>query len=197
MSRPSLYCHELAETICDRLADGESLVQICKGGDMPHRSTVLRWMASKPDFAAMYYRARQEQADYLFDEMARIEDDVEAGILSPDVARVVLSSKQWRAKLAPKKYGNHTTVDTNTAVAVTQTRRLDISTLTDEQLDALEEALRQRFMGSWRRLQVVLRNDYSGACSMAPARATDRYPGSMAPLVRRARLCRWRPSQAT
>jgi hypothetical protein len=129
MSRPSLYCNELAETICDRLAGGESLVQICKGDDMPHRSTVLRWMASRPDFAAMCYRARQEQADYLFDEMARIEDDVEAGVLAPDVARVVLSSKQWRAaKLAPKKCGNHTTVDTNTAVAVTQTRRLDIST---------------------------------------------------------------------
>jgi len=48
---------------------------------------------------------------------------------------VVLSSKQWRAaKLAPKKYGNHTTVDTNTAVAVAQTSRLDISTLSDEGL---------------------------------------------------------------
>ena len=77
----------------------------------------------------MCCRARHEQADYLFDEMARIEDDVEAGILAPDVARVILSSKQWRAaaKLAPKKYGNHATADTNPAVAVTQTRRLDNS----------------------------------------------------------------------
>jgi hypothetical protein len=79
--------------------------------------------------AAMCYRARQERADYLFDEMARTEDDVEAGLIPPDVARVVLSSKQWRAaKLAPKKYGNARPANTNTAAAVTQTPQLNIST---------------------------------------------------------------------
>ena len=143
MSRPSLFSDELAEEICNRLANGESLVKICELDGMPHRSTVVRWLESKPEFAARCDRARREQGDFLFDEMARIEADVEAGRLPPDVARVVISSKQWRAsKLAPKKYGDKSTVESTTTVTVQYTRKLDISTLSDEQLDALEGALR-------------------------------------------------------
>ncbi len=47
-----------------------------------------------------------KQGDYEHDKMAEIEAKVLAGEIPPDVARVVISSKQWRAsKLAPKKYG--------------------------------------------------------------------------------------------
>ena len=45
---------------------------------MPHRSTVMRWLESNPEFAARCDRARPEQGDFLFDEMARIEANVEA-----------------------------------------------------------------------------------------------------------------------
>lgn len=144
MSRPSSYSEGLADEICDLLANGKSLVQICEREDMPHRSTVLRWMNSNAAFAAKCTRTREgPQADYLFDDIARVEGKVESGELPPDVARVLISSKQWRAaKLAPKKYGDKTTVETNAVVRVEQTSKLDISTLSDEQLDALEEALR-------------------------------------------------------
>ena len=45
-------------------------------------------------------------------------------------------------KLAPKKYGDKAIVETKSTVQVQHTRKLDISTLSNEQLDALEEALR-------------------------------------------------------
>jgi hypothetical protein len=35
--RPSDYCAEIAMTICDRLADGESLRAICADAEMPDK----------------------------------------------------------------------------------------------------------------------------------------------------------------
>ena len=147
MSRTSSYSHEQADQICDLLAEGKGLVEICQRSDMPHRSTVLRWLDCKPEFAARVARAREAQADYVHDEMARIEADVEAGRLPPDVARVVISSKQWRAaKLSPRKFGDRTSIETSATVRVETTRRLDISQLSDLELDALENALRVTVM---------------------------------------------------
>jgi hypothetical protein len=143
MSRQSVYTDEIAERICELIAEGNSLVEICKREDMPHRATVLRWMEKDAVFAARCGRARAEQADFVHDEMAGIEEKTLAGLIPPDVARVVISSKQWRAaKLAPKKYGEKTTIESTSTVKVEHTRKLDISTLTDDQLDALEAALR-------------------------------------------------------
>lgn len=106
MSRPSKFTEALAARICDELADGKSLRGICGAADMPDRSTVLRWLAADDGFAAKYARAREAQADALEEGMAEIEDDVLAGRLDPQSAKVVLGSRQWRAmKLAPKKYG--------------------------------------------------------------------------------------------
>jgi len=112
MARPSDFSEELADRICERLSNGESLRKICRADEMPHRSTVLRWVDVHPSFATKCARARELQGDYAHDEMMDIEDDVLAGKVAPDVARVVISSKQWRAsKLAPKKYGDkHETV---------------------------------------------------------------------------------------
>jgi hypothetical protein len=104
---PSSYTQEMADEICDRLGNGESLVQICHDDHLPNRSTVMRWMAEIPEFATRCARAREFQADYEHDDMQRIEARVLDGEIPADVARVVLSSKQWRAsKLAPKKYGD-------------------------------------------------------------------------------------------
>lgn len=105
--RPSIFSDELAARICDELADGKSLVEICAAEDMPHRRTVLRWMESKPDFATLIARTREgPQADHLLESMSAIEKKVLEGTLDPQAARVVIWSRQWRAgKLAPKKYG--------------------------------------------------------------------------------------------
>ena len=76
-------------------------------------------------------------------EAAGIGSDKVSGATAPDVARAVISSKRLQTdKLGPRKYGDKTTVETNATVMVEQTRKLDISRLSDEQLDALEEALR-------------------------------------------------------
>jgi hypothetical protein len=101
------YSDAIADEICRRLSEGESLRSICRDDHMPDRQTVLNWQNNRPEFSAKCARARDAQADWLQDDMADIERDVLTGALDPQAARVVLSSKQWRAsKLAPKKYGD-------------------------------------------------------------------------------------------
>ena len=120
--RPSLYSDELADYICQELGNGRSLRSICENDDgMPDRSTVLRWQQNNDDFAAKCARTREgAQVEHVVDEMAVIEAGVLAGTIPPDAARVVLSSKQWRAsKLAPKKYGDKVNLDATGGFKVT------------------------------------------------------------------------------
>jgi hypothetical protein len=79
---------------------------------MPGKRTVLDWCDADEEFRTKYARAREAQADVLFEGMADIEANVLTGDLKPDAARVVLDSQRWRAeKLKPKAYG--TKVDLN------------------------------------------------------------------------------------
>ena len=101
-----MYPPEVRQTIVDRIANGESLRAICESEGMPGKSTVMEWLEADADFRTKYARAREAQADVMFDGMADIESDVLSGVLKPDAAKVVLWSRQWRAeKLKPKVYG--------------------------------------------------------------------------------------------
>lgn len=131
MARPSDYSDDLADDICERLAEGESLRSICRDEDMPNKSTVFRWLADPQhvDFATKYAHARDAQTDVLVDEMVDIADDgandwiarrdAEEGILgwqeNGEALRrsaLRISTRQWIAeKLKPKKYGNKIGVD--------------------------------------------------------------------------------------
>lgn len=114
-----MYPESIRQIILDRIAAGESLRRVCEDEGMPDKATVFRWL-EEADFATKYARARESQADVLFDGMADIEMKVEAGDLKPDAARVILDSQRWRAeKLKPKAYGSK--VDVNHAGGVTIT----------------------------------------------------------------------------
>lgn len=107
--RPSAYTEAIADAICDRIAAGESMRRICSADGMPDRSTVLRWLAEREDFATKCARARELQADAVDDEIVEMLGEVKTGTLDPQAARVLLAGYQWRAsKLAPKRYGDKT-----------------------------------------------------------------------------------------
>jgi hypothetical protein len=121
--RPSGFSEVLGDTICERLANGESLRAICTGDDMPSQSMVFRWLAQDDVFREQYTRAREAQADVLADETIAIADDgrndwmerhgrdgesigwqVNGEAVSRSKLRV--EARKWFAsKLAPKKYG--------------------------------------------------------------------------------------------
>jgi hypothetical protein len=51
--RTSGYDVEIAETICERLVNGESLRAICADPSMPARATVFRWLARNPGISPL------------------------------------------------------------------------------------------------------------------------------------------------
>lgn len=98
---------EVRETILQRIADGESLRQICQGDDMPGQRTVHDWLETDEGFRSRYAQARARQADTIVDSFGDLESQVLSGELKPEAAKVVLWSRQWRAaKLRPKVYGD-------------------------------------------------------------------------------------------
>lgn len=112
--RPSDYSDKIAVEICTRLSDGESLRSICLSDDMPGKTTVFRWLGENEAFRDQYTRAREAQADTLFDEMLDIADDtakdiVEGAVDQEHIQRTKLriETRKWMAgKLRPKKYGD-------------------------------------------------------------------------------------------
>jgi hypothetical protein len=120
VSRPSDYTQQIADVICERLADGESLRSICKSDSMPDKATVFRWLYVNEAFRDQYARAREEQAESYVDEMVSISDEectiitteegnTEVKFDSTAVARNKLrvDTRKWAAiKLLPRKYGD-------------------------------------------------------------------------------------------
>lgn len=75
MSRPCEYTDEVAELICYRLSEGESLRSICRDDAMPVRQTVRNWLGVRPEFKVKFNEARILQAEGLADELLDIADD--------------------------------------------------------------------------------------------------------------------------
>jgi hypothetical protein len=105
--RPSKYSEALADEICKRLSEGESLNSICKMDGFPSMDTVHNWLHEgseyKESFFGKYTRARDIQADYYADEIINIADTE----TDPNKARVRVDARKWVAsKLKPKRYGD-------------------------------------------------------------------------------------------
>ncbi len=119
--RPSIFTDELADEICQRIAEGESLRSICRDERFPAQSTVFRWLTANKDFQEQYAHAREAQADFWADEIIEISDDgrndtyeTENGErTNQDViarSRLRVDTRKWlMARMAPKKYGDKVT----------------------------------------------------------------------------------------
>lgn len=117
MGRPSVFTQEIADSICERIADGESLRSICLGDEMPCRSSVFKWLNENKSFSDQYARAREAQADHMADEILAIADETERDTIETDGgdrannewiarSRLRVDARKWLAsKMAPKKYG--------------------------------------------------------------------------------------------
>lgn len=106
LGRPPMpFSQAVADTICERLADGKSLRAIhAEDKTLPSMATTLKWLAEYPDFARQYAHAREAQADTLVDQMLDIADDK---TLDPKDRRVRIDTRKWLAgKMKPKKYGD-------------------------------------------------------------------------------------------
>ena len=125
--RPTDYSAEVADAICERLSDGESLRSICRDDDMPSKATVFRWLRMHDEFSDQYARAREAQADTLFDDVLEIADDARNDWMERNGeddkgwqvngehvqrTRLRIDARKWMAgKLRPKKYGERQMIE--------------------------------------------------------------------------------------
>lgn len=125
MARPTDYTPELATKICERIAEGESVRDIVKDEAMPSSSTIYRWLLQeeKREFWEQYEKARNIQAELMFEELLEIADDgsndwvLRTGKDNEEWwqqngeamgrSRLRVDTRKWYlSKVLPKKYGD-------------------------------------------------------------------------------------------
>lgn len=119
LGRPTQYSQEIADVICEEIStSNKSLKTICENEYMPAVRTVLYWLKSNEDFLHQYTRAKEEQADFLAEEIIEIADDSSNDTLYGDFgpmenkewvnrSKLRVEARKWVAsKLKPKKYGD-------------------------------------------------------------------------------------------
>lgn len=146
MARPSDYSDALAESICLKIADGESLRAICESDDYPDRSTVFRWLSDPANvwFRDHYARAREASADADADDIGHYARQAAKGLIEPAAARTAIDGLKWSAgKRKPKVYGDSTAVKHSGVIGT-----FDASKHTDEELATLATVLGASAAGS-------------------------------------------------
>lgn len=130
--QPTIFSEEIANKLFTQIATtSKSLRTICKDPDMPCVATILNWLAEgdkedgKPEFKAFlaqYARAREQQADFLAEEILEIADDGSNDLMTvtrgdttyeqenkevTNRSKLRVEARKWIAsKLKPKKYGD-------------------------------------------------------------------------------------------
>ena len=126
--RPSAYTPEVAARICEELAAGRTLRDVCSEEGMPAESTVRAWaLEDREGFSAHYARAREIGYHSMADEMMEIADDArndwmerrgeeDAGwqVNGEHIqrSRLRVDTRKWMlSKALPKLYGEKQEID--------------------------------------------------------------------------------------
>jgi hypothetical protein len=114
--RPTKYTEELVTEICDRVANGTPLREICREEGKPTWSTIYSWIAGSDELFERFTRARELGTDAIAEDAIAILDAIPERI---DGGRMDSAYVQWQknrvemrlkllAKWNPRKYGDKT-----------------------------------------------------------------------------------------
>jgi hypothetical protein len=117
MARPNTYTPEVADTILNRITNGEMLTKICEADDQPDRLTFYRWMKAHPQLANDYARARLGWADFWAERVISVSQNPEGSIDADGKVFVDHAAVAWAklftdnvkwlvGKYAPRTYGD-------------------------------------------------------------------------------------------
>ena len=149
MAKPKPYDEAVAQVICERIIEGQSLREICRDPDMPGKDTVYKWLAVTPTFADAYTRAREHQCDAWADDMREIADDatndymerigkdgVSERVPDPETvqrSKLRIDTLKWlMSKYSPKRFGDR--IDVNMSATV------EVGVIPDAELEARTRA---------------------------------------------------------
>ena len=101
----NLYTPALADTICRRISEGESLRAICRDPEIPSEGTVRGWAREdREGFGLRYRLARELQLDHWADLIIDIADEENR---DPRDRQIRIETRKWiMSKLAPRRYGD-------------------------------------------------------------------------------------------
>lgn len=130
-AEPVRYSDELAEAICERIANGESILRITKQANMPSHTSWYRWLESNEELRDKYARARQRQQDVYAQQIIDIADASDD--TNAQSSKLRIEARKWHAgKVAPKKWGN--AADPANHITINTSKPLE--EMTDDELDA-------------------------------------------------------------
>jgi hypothetical protein len=116
--RPTDYSPALAAEICEAIASGKKVSEICQSDHMPVTSTVYLWIGKHKEFSDQYAKAQADRSNLMADEILEIADnsgfdavvvDGKAVVNGEAInrARLRVDTRKWlMSKMQPKKYGD-------------------------------------------------------------------------------------------
>jgi hypothetical protein len=125
--RPSLYNDTLADEICQRVVS-RPLHQVAKDDDMPSEDAIYTWLGKHKEFAEKYARARQLRAFRRAESVDAVVEDMRAGRIGHNEARVAIDAIKWQTgKENPKAFGDRLELagDANAPLTVQIVRKSD------------------------------------------------------------------------
>ena len=131
------YTRSLADIVCDRMTEGESLRAICRDVGMPSEGAVRGWSVRDVDgFGDRYRAARLLLMDYWADQIVDIADDVG---LDPRDRQIRTGVRQWIMSKVSRSYGERLvhSGDPELPVRIVH-QHLALADLNEEQLEALD-----------------------------------------------------------
>ena len=158
--RPSKLTEETGDEILVRLANGESIPQICRDEHMPSPAAVFRYLETSPSFRERYLRARESMAHVLFDSCLAIADDAASDVIettdskgnpvmtsNPSAvarARLMVETRfRMAGRLAPKVYSERADMTAAQVNVQVNALTVDARQLAPEQRDSLRQLLLQ------------------------------------------------------
>ena len=95
---------ELLSEIAERLANGETILQITRDDGMPDRGTFTRWMMNDPDVLKQMMNAYQFNALYLVETMLDTVDGGESSTGNIERDKLKVATLKWIAAKYNRAY---------------------------------------------------------------------------------------------
>ena len=122
------YNRQLADEICSRVIEGQTIQEIGSSPGMPHWTTIWKWVARHPEFCEMWLIAKRAQMLREAESILEIADDgrndwmqrrVDDGTFEPIVdkdniqrSRVRIDARKWLlAKMMPSIFGERVAIE--------------------------------------------------------------------------------------
>ena len=138
---PNKFSQEIADQICDLMIAGSDMVDACEALKL-NRSTVYRWLVQHPEFEAQCARAREALTEVRLKKIRDRIEKAEKNGADPQLLKIQVSFEQWEAeKIAPRYQQKNRTELTGKDGGPVKVEHIDLSHMSDEELDLLDMAL--------------------------------------------------------